>query len=168
MTPTIEDIIARFGREGWVVQKTRENFWVVRPKGVFDYKIFLLTYNPFTDQYQIVKSLTPNDPHYEKAVKILEGSRAKGEKRARPSNLSKVSHDLSIIKVPSMFPVKISPMKWINLADAREISLTPEGGLFVVWSSGDYTTFEGEEADIAFKALNEAYETALKRLHSAA
>lgn len=71
MSQKIEEIIARFGKEGWLVQKTKESFWVLRPKGLFNYKLLLLTYNPFDDKFTIVKPPTPNDPHYQQAVKIL-------------------------------------------------------------------------------------------------
>ncbi|GET44429.1 hypothetical protein [Microseira wollei] len=55
MTQTIDDIIARFGQQGWIVQKARENYWVLRPLGLFNYKMFLMAYNPFTNKFQIVK-----------------------------------------------------------------------------------------------------------------
>ena len=72
MNQKIEEIIARFEQEGWLVQKTKESFWALRPKGVFNYKVLLLTYNPFDDKFTIVKPPTPKDTHYQQAVKILE------------------------------------------------------------------------------------------------
>uniref|UniRef100_UPI001CFCA4C3 hypothetical protein n=1 Tax=Microseira wollei TaxID=467598 RepID=UPI001CFCA4C3 len=77
MTQTIDDIIARFGQQGWIVQKARENYWVLRPLGLFNYKMFLMAYNPFTNKFQIVKPPNP-DSHYDTALKILQGSKGDG------------------------------------------------------------------------------------------
>jgi len=145
----IDDIVARFRKEGWLVQKTKENFWALRPQGSFNYKVFLLTYNPFTSKFQIVKPPNP-DRHYDIAVKILEASdRPQVKKNDRSS---KVSYDLSIIKVPSMFPVKIGNL-WINLALIRTLKVIPPSdddmGLTVIirWDSGEEDELESEQAE---------------------
>lgn len=74
MTQTIDDIIARFGQTGWTVRKTDRNYWTVQPKGLYSHKLYLLLYNPFEDKFRLVPSPTPHDPHYERALKILEAS----------------------------------------------------------------------------------------------
>jgi hypothetical protein len=159
---TIDDIIARFGRAGWLVQKTDKNYWTVRPKGLYNHKLYLLIYNPFDDKYQLVPPPTPHDVHYERALKIL---RAGDRCQTADCHLRCIS-DLFIIKVKSMFPVKISVNKWINLADVREASIQDNGNLFVIWSSGESTTFEQDEAKIVFQAITEAYKVTLKYLAS--
>lgn len=162
----IDNIIACFGRANWLVQKARENYWVLRPRGTFGYKRFLLTYNPFTSKFQIVKP--PNfAPHYNLAVKILEASDRPTCKKSDRS--SKVSPDLSIIKVPSMFPVKIDN-QWINLAAIMTFTiLSTDSGLEVdiIWENGEETTFYGKKAAILVAEYEKAASLIRQRLETA-
>lgn len=166
MNQTIgDDIIARFGRQGWLVQKIKESFWALRPKGVFNYKVFLLVYNPFTRKFQVVKPPTPNDPHYQAAVEILAGDRPSGRTSDRKRSVS----DLSIIKVPSMFPVKIDN-QWINLAAIMTLKiLTTDTALQVdiVWENGEETTYSGKKAATLILEYEKAAKLIMQRLETA-
>ena len=166
MNQTIgDDIVARFGREGWLVQKIKESFWALRPKGTFNYKVFLLVYNPFTRKFQVVKPPTPNDPHYQAAVEILAGDRP----FARPSDRKRSTFDLSIIKVPSMFPIKVDN-QWINLAAIMTLKiLMTDSGLEVdiLWENGDNTTFKGKKAATIIAEYEKAADLIMQRLETA-
>ena len=166
MNQTIDgDIIARFGRQGWLVQKIKESFWALRPKGTFNYKVFLLVYNPFTQKFQVVKPPTPNDPHYQAAVEILASDRPSG----RASDRKRSVFDLSIIKVPSMFPVKIDN-QWINLAAIMTLKmLTTDTGLEVdiVWENGEETTYSGKKAATLIAEYEKAAKLIMQRLETA-
>lgn len=139
---TIDDIIARFGRAGWLVQKTKENYWTVSPKGLYNHKLYLLVHNPFDNKFQLVAPPTPHDPHYKCALKILEAS----DRQNRS-----VVDNLSIIKVKSMFPVRLNNL-WINLALVRTLKVIPaddKNQLMVVvrWNSKEQDNFEGADAE---------------------
>ena len=168
MNQTIDgDIIARFGRQGWLVQKIKESFWALRPQGAFNYKVFLLTYNPFTSKFQIVKPPNPVDPHYNIAVQILEAS-------DRPSggagNRKRSTSSLSIIRVPSMFPVKIGNL-WINLAQIRALKVVPpvdgeQLTLLVRWDDGEEDDFTGDNAEQLLAEYEKAAELIRERFAS--
>ena len=139
MNQKIEEIIARFEQEGWLVQKTKESFWALRPKGVFNYKVFLLTYNPFDDKFTIVKPPTPKDTHYQQAVKILEAIATK------PS-CWKEAIDLQNKSVNSFNPggnmasiFQISADTFLNLDDIRQLKANINRSEFKVtiwWRNG--------------------------------
>jgi len=169
VTQTIDESIARFGQEGWLVQKARENYWVLGP-GLFNYKMFLMTYNPFANKFQIVKP--PNsDSHYDIAVKILASNRPLGRESDRSS---KVSYDISIIKVPSMFPVKIGNL-WLNLAAICTLRITAASHnnkliVTIRWDNApddndesSYQEFEGEEAEELLAEWKKACDIILQR-----
>jgi hypothetical protein len=173
MTQTIDDIIARFGQQGWLVQKARENYWVMRPLGLFNYKMFLLNYNPFTNKFQIVKPPNP-DSHYDTALKILSGSVRKSDKSARQSRA--FSDRLSMIKVPSMFFIRVGNL-WINLAAIRTLSVVPATGfnntptVIIRWNNdcddddeSSYEEFEGESGEELLAQSKKAWDIILQRL----
>ena len=150
MNQTIEEIIARFGQEGWLVQKTKESFWALRPKGVFNYKILLLTYNPFDDKFTIVKPPTPKDTHYQQAVKILEAIATK------PS-CWKEAIDLQNKSVNSFNPggnmasiFQISADTFLNFDDIRQVKANinrSEVKVTTWWRNGESsTTFHDKQA----------------------
>jgi len=173
MTQIIDDIITGFRQQGWLVQKTRENYWVLRPQGTYNYKLFLLTYNPFTNKFQIVKP--PNhDLHYNLAVKILEGSVRQSGKSAR--GLRAVTDRLPIIKVPSMFFIKVGNL-WINLAAIRTLRVSPASKfnkntliVSIRWNNNcddddetSYSEFEGDDAEALLTESNKACKIMLQR-----
>lgn len=150
MNQTIEEIIARFGQEGWLVQKTKESFWALRPKGVFNYKILLLTYNPFDDKFTIVKPPTPKDPHYQQAVKILEAC-------DRKDACWKDAIDLQNKSVNSFNPggnmasiFQISADTFLNFDDIRQVKANinrSEVKVTTWWRNGESsTTFHDKQA----------------------
>jgi hypothetical protein len=150
MNQTIEEIIARFGQEGWLVQKTKETFWALRPKGLFNYKVFLLTYNPFDDKFTIVKPPNPNDPHYKQAVKILEAIATKPsclkEAIARPKNSKFFNYERG--NMASIF--QISADTFLNFDDIRQVKANINRSEFKVtiwWRNGESsTTFHDKQA----------------------
>ncbi|HAZ45394.1 MAG TPA: hypothetical protein DDW76_22595 [Cyanobacteria bacterium UBA11369] len=150
MNQKIEEIIARFGQEGWSVQKTKESFWVLRPKGVFNYKILLLTYNPFDDKFTIVKPPTPNDPHYQQAVKILEAIATKPyclKDAIAPQNNSVNSFN---IRGNMAMIFQIYGDTFLNFDDIRQVKATinrSECKVTFWWRNGESSnTFHDKQA----------------------
>ncbi|MFB2979012.1 hypothetical protein [Microseira sp. BLCC-F43] len=131
-----------------------------------------MTYNPFTNKFQIVKPPNP-DSHYNLAVKILGGSVGESGKSARQSRA--FSDRLSMIKVPSMFPLKIGNL-WINLTAIRTLRVFTtnyESNLLVVirWNNNcdndddsSYEEFEGEEAKALLAEWEKACDIILQSL----
>ncbi|GET44549.1 hypothetical protein [Microseira wollei] len=165
MTQAIDDIIARFGQRDWRGQKARESFWVLRPQGTYNYKTFWLTYNPFTQKFQVVKPPNPA-AHYDIAVKILGGSNRPRELGACPSRA--FSDRLFMLGVPSMFPVKIDNL-WINLALIRVLEvISPEDDeeliVNVYWDKEHSRGFLGTPAEKLLAESNKAWEIVAQRL----
>ncbi|GET39264.1 hypothetical protein [Microseira wollei] len=169
MNQTIEEIIARFGKEGWLVQKTKESFWALRPKGLFNYKVLLLTYNPFDDKFTIVKPPNPNDPHYKQAVKILavcdrKGPWFKDASACQKNSFKSFNHDTGNMAII----LQISAERFLNFDEIRLVTANIDDGEFKVtvwWRDGETSdVFHDEQAKKVIQ-LVELYALAnLKRL----
>jgi hypothetical protein len=168
MNQKIEEIIARFGQEGWLVQKTKESIWALRPKGVFNYKVFVLTYNPFDDKFTIVKPPNPNDPHYKQAVNILEAIATKPSclKDAIAPQNNSINSFNPRGNMASIF--QISAERFLNFDDIRQVTANidnREVKVTVCWRDGESSdVFHDEQAKKVIQ-LVELYAVAnLKRL----